>query len=369
MLQDIVEKLTIPGLPPWVALVLLVAIAVSLLAFLAMPFAVFGVKSRLEAIEARACRPAHGTSAPWCCRAPARPPRPRAGRGRLRRAADARRAAGGGFRHPHRPAGAAAGRSSGDAGHPRRTAAGLAEGGSRERDAAAESPPDLPDQRPEGLWTPTLGVMPTAHRVLHLERTARPRHRRTSAWREGKPAGWPAPAVRGIRHRARLRHPDEPGQRQARQPRPGAPADRGGGRGRPPRPRHPARDLDQPRRRPRKPARRGGGAARHPAARAAPAYEMLRGLARTHGITVHGGSIIEDGGDEAVQHDAGLRPGRQRDRPLPQDPPVRHHRARTAPATRKARCMAAGRTSPSSRPAASASPAPSATTSASPSCT
>ena len=26
------------------------------------------------------------------------------------------------------------------------------------------------------------------------------------------------------------------------------------------------------------------------------AYEMLRGLARRHGITVHGGSIIEDGG-------------------------------------------------------------------------
>ena len=52
MLQDIVEKLTIPGLPPWVALVLLVAISVSILAFLAMPFAVFGVKSRLEAIEA-----------------------------------------------------------------------------------------------------------------------------------------------------------------------------------------------------------------------------------------------------------------------------------------------------------------------------
>ena len=28
------------------------------------------------------------------------------------------------------------------------------------------------------------------------------------------------------------------------------------------------------------------------------AYEMLRGLARTHGITVHGGSIIEDGGEK-----------------------------------------------------------------------
>ncbi|GGJ03043.1 hypothetical protein [Neoroseomonas lacus] len=52
MLQDLVERLTIPGMPSWVALVLLGAITVSLLAFLAMPFAVFGVKSRLEAIEA-----------------------------------------------------------------------------------------------------------------------------------------------------------------------------------------------------------------------------------------------------------------------------------------------------------------------------
>ncbi|MBR0673029.1 hypothetical protein [Neoroseomonas soli] len=52
VLQGLVEKLTIPGLPPWVALVLLVAISVTILAFLAMPFAVFGVKSRLEAVEA-----------------------------------------------------------------------------------------------------------------------------------------------------------------------------------------------------------------------------------------------------------------------------------------------------------------------------
>ncbi len=52
MLQGLVEKLSIPGMPPWVSLVLLAAIAISILAFLAMPFAVFGVKSRLEAIEA-----------------------------------------------------------------------------------------------------------------------------------------------------------------------------------------------------------------------------------------------------------------------------------------------------------------------------
>jgi hypothetical protein len=52
MLQGLVERLTIPGLPSWVAIILLVAIAVTLLAFLAMPFSVFGVKSRLEAVEA-----------------------------------------------------------------------------------------------------------------------------------------------------------------------------------------------------------------------------------------------------------------------------------------------------------------------------
>jgi len=51
-LEGLVARLTIPGLPSWVALVLLAAIAVTLLAFLAMPFAVFGVKSRLEAVEA-----------------------------------------------------------------------------------------------------------------------------------------------------------------------------------------------------------------------------------------------------------------------------------------------------------------------------
>lgn len=52
ILEGLVARLTIPGLPSWVALVLLAAIAVTLLAFLAMPFAVFGVKSRLEAVEA-----------------------------------------------------------------------------------------------------------------------------------------------------------------------------------------------------------------------------------------------------------------------------------------------------------------------------
>ncbi|WP_198373726.1 carbon-nitrogen hydrolase family protein [Roseomonas rosulenta] len=35
-----------------------------------------------------------------------------------------------------------------------------------------------------------------------------------------------------------------------------------------------------------------------PGAEGGQAYEMLRGLARRHGITVHGGSIIEDGGEK-----------------------------------------------------------------------
>jgi nitrilase len=35
-----------------------------------------------------------------------------------------------------------------------------------------------------------------------------------------------------------------------------------------------------------------------PGADGGPAYELLRGLARRHGITVHGGSIIENGGEK-----------------------------------------------------------------------
>jgi nitrilase len=35
-----------------------------------------------------------------------------------------------------------------------------------------------------------------------------------------------------------------------------------------------------------------------PGAEGGPAYELLRGLARRHGITVHGGSIIENGGEK-----------------------------------------------------------------------
>lgn len=51
-IQGLIDRLTIPGLPSWVGLVILLAIGVSVLAFLAMPYSVFGVKSRLESIEA-----------------------------------------------------------------------------------------------------------------------------------------------------------------------------------------------------------------------------------------------------------------------------------------------------------------------------
>ena len=45
--------LVIPGLPDWLSFLLLLAGLAFGLAFLLMPFAVFGVKSRLEAIEQR----------------------------------------------------------------------------------------------------------------------------------------------------------------------------------------------------------------------------------------------------------------------------------------------------------------------------
>lgn len=53
MLQEIAASLTLPGLPEWTGLVLLVILALVALAYLLMPFSVFGVKGRLEAIEAQ----------------------------------------------------------------------------------------------------------------------------------------------------------------------------------------------------------------------------------------------------------------------------------------------------------------------------
>lgn len=45
--------LRIPGLPDWAALVLLIIGLTILLAWVLMPFSVFGVKGRIEALEAR----------------------------------------------------------------------------------------------------------------------------------------------------------------------------------------------------------------------------------------------------------------------------------------------------------------------------
>ncbi|MGX9963850.1 hypothetical protein ACVFYP_11005 [Roseomonas sp. F4] len=53
MLQDTASALTIPGLPDWSGLVVLVLLALVGLAYLLMPFSVFGLKGRLEAIEAQ----------------------------------------------------------------------------------------------------------------------------------------------------------------------------------------------------------------------------------------------------------------------------------------------------------------------------
>jgi hypothetical protein len=52
-LQDLAARLAIPGLPDWTGLVALLLLLLVGLAYLLMPFAVFGVKGRLEAIEAQ----------------------------------------------------------------------------------------------------------------------------------------------------------------------------------------------------------------------------------------------------------------------------------------------------------------------------
>ena len=51
--QALATALAIPGLPNWVGLVLLIVLGMAALALLAMPFSVFGVKARLEQIEAQ----------------------------------------------------------------------------------------------------------------------------------------------------------------------------------------------------------------------------------------------------------------------------------------------------------------------------
>lgn len=51
--QALAAALAVPGLPGWVGLVLLIVLGMAALALLAMPFSVFGVKARLEQIEAQ----------------------------------------------------------------------------------------------------------------------------------------------------------------------------------------------------------------------------------------------------------------------------------------------------------------------------
>ena len=51
--EAIIAALTLPGMPGWTGLVAALALGLIALAFLVMPFSVFGVKSRLESIEAQ----------------------------------------------------------------------------------------------------------------------------------------------------------------------------------------------------------------------------------------------------------------------------------------------------------------------------
>ena len=51
--QDLAARLAIPGLPEWTGVAALIALLLVGLAYLLMPFSVFGVKGRLDAIEAQ----------------------------------------------------------------------------------------------------------------------------------------------------------------------------------------------------------------------------------------------------------------------------------------------------------------------------
>lgn len=53
LLQDLAGRLAIPGLPAWTGLLALLLLALVGLAYLLMPFAVFGVKGRLDSLEAQ----------------------------------------------------------------------------------------------------------------------------------------------------------------------------------------------------------------------------------------------------------------------------------------------------------------------------
>lgn len=53
MLQDLATRLTLPGLPDWTGLAALVILLLLALCLVVMPFSVFGVKGRLDNIEAQ----------------------------------------------------------------------------------------------------------------------------------------------------------------------------------------------------------------------------------------------------------------------------------------------------------------------------
>lgn len=52
-LRDLATRLAVPGLPDWTGLLALLVLLLLGLAFVLMPFAVFGVKGRLDAVEAQ----------------------------------------------------------------------------------------------------------------------------------------------------------------------------------------------------------------------------------------------------------------------------------------------------------------------------
>jgi hypothetical protein len=53
LLQDVASRLAIPGLPEWTGLLALLVLLLVGLAYLLMPFSVFGLKGRLDSIEAQ----------------------------------------------------------------------------------------------------------------------------------------------------------------------------------------------------------------------------------------------------------------------------------------------------------------------------
>ena len=53
LLQELSAKLAIPGLPDWTGPLALLVLLLVGLAYLLMPFSVFGVKGRLESVEAQ----------------------------------------------------------------------------------------------------------------------------------------------------------------------------------------------------------------------------------------------------------------------------------------------------------------------------